>query len=204
MGIHCATLAQIQLVAGHLTDARLQYERARSWFRDAKFEFGDRGTLGSLANVCWALGELEAAASSFLEYVEMLRSSPGSRRNSLGFALCNLAGVLTEQGELGQALAAAREGFPLLRDEGYVWIFADHVALRAALAGHGSDAARIAGYADAVRAQKQAPREPTEARARARLQTWLEERIGPSELGRLFAAGAELGEDDVCRLALQD
>jgi len=43
----------------------------------------------------------------------------------------------------------------------------DHMAMRAALAGRGLDAARIAGYADAIRAQKEAPREPTEARARA-------------------------------------
>ena len=92
----------------------------------------------------------------------------------------------------------------LLRDEGYTWIFVDHMALRAALAGRGTDAARIAGYADAIRAQKQAPREPTEARARARLQAWLEERIDPSQLARLFAAGTELSEDDICRLALQD
>ena len=204
MGIYCATLAQIQLVTDRLVDARTQYERAQSLFRDAKFEFGERGILGNLANVCWALGELEAAASTFLEYVNRLRSSPASRSNSLGFALCNLAGVLTESSEPERALAAAREGFPLLRDEGYAWIFVDHMAMRAALAGRGLDAARIAGYADAIRAQKEAPREPTEARARARLQAWLEERIDPSQLARLFAAGTELSEDDICRLALQD
>ena len=48
--------------------ARSQYERAQSLFRDAKPRV--RGIAGSweTANVCWALGELEAAASTFLEH----------------------------------------------------------------------------------------------------------------------------------------
>ncbi len=202
--IHCVTLAQIKLITGHLADARFLYERAGALFRDARSEFGKLGVLGNLANVCWALGELEAAESTFLEYVKLLRSSSASRQHSLGFTLCNLSGVLTERGELERALAAAHEGLPLLRDAGYTWIFADHLALRAALAGHVTHAARIAGYADAIRAQKQVPRESTEARARTRLQALLLERMGPSELEQLFADGTRLGEDDVCRLALAD
>jgi predicted ATPase len=202
MAIHCATLAQIKLNTGHLADARLLYERAGALFRDAMSEFGELSVLANLANVCWALGELEAAESTFLDHVKMLRSSLATRHYSLGFTLCNLSGVLTERGELERALAAAREGLPLLRDAGNTWVFADHLALRAALAGHGTHAARIAGYADAIRAHKQAPREPTEARARKRLQALLLERMGPSELEQILADGTRLGEDDVCRLAL--
>ena len=58
----------------------------------------------------------------------------------------NLAGVRTERRELDDALAAAREGLPLLQEAGYAWNVLDHLALRAALADKLANAARIAGY----------------------------------------------------------
>jgi hypothetical protein len=59
----------------------------------------------------------------------------------------------------------------LIEEKGSAWIFADHVALRAALAGRLYDAARLAGYSDYAWAAREATRQPNEVRARARLQT---------------------------------
>jgi len=87
----------------------------------------------------------------------------------LGTCLTNLSGVLTERGELAEALAAAREGLSLRRDSGHAWVAMDSFALRAGLAGKLENAARIAGYADATHAAKQSLRQPNEARARARV-----------------------------------
>lgn len=200
-GVYCVTLGMIETMSGNLITARDHYEDAMSYYRIAKFDEGARAIAGELANLRWALGDLEAAEAAFVEYVTMLQASSAARHEFLGFALCNLAGLLTERGELDRALAAAREGLPLL-GAGKAWIFADHVALRAALAGRATDAAHLAGYADAMRACKQAPREPNEARARERLQTLLTNRFGAVERERLLADGAQLGDDDACRLAL--
>ena len=123
------------------------------------------------------------------------------RQSSLGFAFGNLAGVLTERGDLGAALAAAREALRPLSDNGYAWHFMDHFALRTGLAGHVEDAARLAGFADASFARHQATREPNEARARMRLHRLLEERLSTHTLVRLLAEGADAGEPEACRLA---
>ena len=97
-------------------------------------------TIGNLANVTWALGDLDAAAASFREQVALLRNSPvedpalaricsdESRRRAYRDAASST-----------QALVAAREGLPLVKEDGSAWIFSDHIALRAALAGKLSD-----------------------------------------------------------------
>ena len=117
-------------------------------------------------------------------------------------ALVNLAGVRTERGELDEALAAAREGLPLLQEVGLAWVLLDHLALRAALAGKPADAARIAGYADSRYTAEKSPRQPNEARARERLQALLREKLDADKLERLLAEGAELSEDKACGVAL--
>ena len=159
-------------------------------------------SLSNLADISWALGDLEAAEASLREYIAM-RGSRLLRRSRIGFALCNLTGVLTERGDLSAALEAAREGLPLLQDGGEAWSFMDHLALRAALAGKYADAARLAGYADASHATRECPREPNEARARSRLQAVLHERFEFNTLEPLLAEGRAMTEQEACRTALE-
>lgn len=125
-------------------------------------------------------------------------------KTALGFALANLSGVLTERGEIAEALLVAREGLPMLGDIGSAWIFIDHLALRAALAGKPARAAELAGYADAMLTLKASEREPNEARAHARLHGLLREQLNPVESERLLAKGAKITEDEACRIALED
>jgi hypothetical protein len=136
--------------------------------------------------------------------VAALSESPAGRRDSIGFALCNLAGVRTEKGDLAGALAAAREGLPLLLDSDRVWIFADHLALLAALAGRLAAAAHLAGYSNANRNRRQAAREPNEIRANTRVQALLAAHFGAVELERLLAEGATLDDQEACRVALEN
>lgn len=203
LGFCFAELAALELQTGDPVSARAHMERALALYRDCGAEHAAGATVGNLAEVTWALGDLDAALAALIERVAMLRNSR-VRKNRLGIALANLAGVRTERGELDQAFAAAREGLPLLRDGGFVWIFLDHVALRAALAGNMANAARVAGYADSIRAAKDSTREPNEARARNRLQAVLQEKLAPKELERLLAEGATMTEDEAYRLALED
>jgi hypothetical protein len=101
------------------------------------------------------------------------------------------------------ALDVAREGLPLLTDAGYAWINVDQLALRAALSGRLADAARIAGFADAMMAKKkEAFRQTNEARARKRLEGLLTDGLEADERARLLEEGAGLSEDEAYRLAL--
>jgi hypothetical protein len=80
----------------------------------------------------------------------------------------------------------------------------DHAALRAALAGNLANAARIAGFVDAAHSAKEATRQPNEARARERLGAMMREKLSSGEIERLLAEGAKLGEDEACRIALEE
>ncbi len=195
----------LKVSTGDLVGARMDFERALPLFVESGAEFAARALLAILADLTWALGDLDAAVDGFGEVVAMMRSPAITRKISLGYALTNLAGVLTERGELDDALAAAREGLPLLtQGGGLAWRFMDHLALRGALAGKFANAARLAGFADAIRTANEAGREPNEARAHSRLHALLREKLPPHQLERLLADGANLSEDAACRLALEE
>jgi hypothetical protein len=112
--------------------------------------------------------------------------------------------VLTELGELQEALAVAREGLPLLRESGFAWTAMDHLALRAALAGNVANAARLSGYADAAFHKRDAQREPNEARALAHLHRLLAQQLTADELQALHREGAQLDDDAACRLVVEN
>lgn len=204
LAIHSANAGFLALMTGDTTGARTQYQHALASFREAGNEFGILSCASNVGSICWATGDLQAAEIAFREVIALWRNSRSGRRDALGFALANLSGVLTERGAVAEALAAAREGLPMLSDIGSAWLFIDHLALRAALAGNLARAAQLAGHADAIVAIKASEREPNEARAHKRLHVLLRERLAPGQLERLLAEGAKLTEDEACRLALEE
>jgi hypothetical protein len=114
-----------------------------------------------------------------------------------------LAGALTARGDLHEASIMAREAAPLMREHGRLfWLF-DHLALRAGLAGHCKDAARIAGYADAVYRTFEHPREPIGQRAAERVLHLLRETLSAGDIAQLNLEGAQLTEDQAIALALR-
>jgi tetratricopeptide (TPR) repeat protein len=197
-------LGSLKLRTADPANARMQMEKALSLYRRTGAERGALRMLGSIADLAWVSGDLDAALAGFRETVALYRKSRLTYRWVLGPSLANLAGVLTERGDLDEALVAAREGLPLLSDKGYTWIFVDHVALRAALAGKMATAARVAAYADSTFAAKETSRQPNEARARARLQALLHEKFAADELERLRTEGATMSEDEAWRMALEE
>lgn len=194
---YCAVL---KALTGDPANARLDLEKALSLYRTAGAERYALFTLAQLGDVSWSLGDLDAARSGMQETVGLLRKTPLT--TMLGLCLSNLAGVHTERGELDEALAAAREGLPMLVDGGFAWSHLDHLALRAALTGNLSDAARIVGFADAAFAGRRTARQPNEQRSYDRLQQLLRNGLPADALARLFGEGAALSEDNAVKLAL--
>jgi tetratricopeptide (TPR) repeat protein len=96
---------QLKSLTGDLAGARIDYERALPLFLQSGAEFAARALLAILADLTWALGDLDAAVTAFGEVVALMRRPTITRKISLGYALVNLAGVLTERGKLDDALA---------------------------------------------------------------------------------------------------
>ena len=194
----------VKTMTGDLAAARIDYERGVSLARSTGAERLMLGGLTFLADLAWETGDLDMAFAGFREAAALIRNRAMTPKGLLGLCLTNLAGIHTERGELAEALAAAREGLPLRKEEGYSWGAFDHLALRAALAGKRASAARLAGYADAAYAAKATPRQANETRARDRLQTLLRETFAGDELERLLAEGAAMSEEEAVHLALED
>jgi predicted ATPase/class 3 adenylate cyclase len=204
LGLYFSELGFLKMRTGDLPACRMHYEKAFTLFRDTGAESSALGILTNIGDVTWALGDVDAALAAFVETVARMRKSPLVRKDIFGNTLINLAGVRTERGELDQALAAAREGLPLLHEAGYAWNMLDHSALRAGLAGKLANAARLAGYADSAFTANESSRQPNEARAHERLQALLRDKLDPGELTRLVAEGAKMSEDEACRMALEE
>ena len=101
--------------------------------------------------------------------IALIRKSPVSGMAGLGQGLGNLAGALTERGDLDDALAAMSEAIPLISEIGTFYRFGDHFALRLAKAGTAHAAARFLGYADGEHERFKANRQHNQARACASL-----------------------------------
>jgi tetratricopeptide (TPR) repeat protein len=201
-GLYHAAAGFLALQRGNSPSARAEYEAALRQFRTGGNDLSALACIGSYANLCWTTRDLVAAETAFREAIELARASRSAAKGLLGFALAHLAGVLTERGDASAAMAAAREGLPMLADMGNAWRLMDHLALLAALRGNTEGAARIAGFADASYARNGTPREPNESRARAQLLPLLRAHVPPGDLQRLLAAGATLSQRDACEVLL--
>jgi predicted ATPase len=203
-GYYFNGLGLLEAQRGDPAAARVHYERALSFYQSAGAERSALSILNNIADMTWMLGDLDAALLATNEVVARLRKSPRGRKSAVGICLTNLAGVHVERGDLGEALTAAQEGLPLLKEIGMVWYTLDHLALRAALAGKVANAALLAGFTDSAHAARKMSRQPNEARAHAHLQALLREKITPDQLERLLAEGAKLSEEEAYRLALEE
>lgn len=165
---------------------------------------GILGTTGNLANVTWALGDLDAAVTSYRELLALMRTSPASTRRLLGFGLMNLAELLLAKNQLDESLANAREGLPMVKADGSAWLFSDYGALRAGMEGKLRKASILAGYADHAHATNGGIRSVVTSRARERLRAELRMNLPAGELDRLLAEGAQMNEEEACRRALEE
>jgi hypothetical protein len=145
-------------------------------------------------------GDVDSAISAARSVMVRLRDTPHSDLH--GFTLGFLCAALTTRGDLDEALTAARDAAPLLRDAGRLfWLF-DHLALRAALAGHAKDAALIAGYAEGVHQKLGGAREPMGRHAIQRMTKLLRNAMSDEDIAQLNRLGAQLSEDQAMTVAL--
>jgi len=201
-GLHFFNRAYLENLRGDFAAARRHYEQSNDLFLQAGDDYTPIAVQGNLANICWALGDVDAAEASFRRQAGSIRASPMKTKRMLGWSLASLAGVLTERGDLDEAYAAGREALLLLMEDGSAWIFMDSFALLAALAGRHRDAARLAGYHENAWKRHRRTHHPTDARTAKRLLALLHERLLADELERLRAEGARLTEAEACALAL--
>jgi predicted ATPase len=198
------TRASIRLPEGDTQGARSDQEKALELFRNAGADRSALNTLCNLADAHWAAGDLARAIAGLREAAARLRQAVFVHRDLLGVTLGNLAGALTEHGDFGEARLAAREALPLLREDETAWLWFDHIALLAAAGGRIDDAARLAGYADAMLVMHGRIRQPNEVRARRSLDSMLADRLRPDKHARLIQDGASLSEDEACRIVVPD
>jgi len=165
----------------------------------------DRAALVVSANLVEAvleMGDIDAAISSGEALIARLRNT--YHTDILGYALGMVSSALTMRGDTAAALPTAREAVPLLRDEGMLFWFFDHLALRLALAGDVRDAALVSGYADLLFEQFGRPREPVGQEAVHRLSRILKTALPGSEADDLHRMGKQLNESRVIALALSE
>jgi hypothetical protein len=143
-------------------------------------------------------GDFDEAITNGEELITRL----GGHTEILGNVLALVAAGLTLQGNVERALVRAKEAVPLLRDEGMLFWFFDHLALRSALAGRTKDAALISGYADALSREFGRPRDPVGREAVKRLTSLLKQSFSDIEIEQLARIGAQLSEMQVVNLAL--
>ncbi|HTT81873.1 MAG TPA: winged helix-turn-helix domain-containing protein [Rhizomicrobium sp.] len=154
----------------------------------------------NLVEAMMEMGDFDEAIASGEALIARLRGT--SHTDIFSNVLALVAVGLTLKGDADRALPAAEEAVPLLRDQGMLFWFFDHLALRAGLAGRTKDAALISGYADALSREFGRPRDPIGREAVGRLAALLKETFSEQEIEQFARIGAQLSEAQVLNLAL--
>jgi len=150
----------------------------------------------NITDLLWLMGCLEEAARVARAFAAEVRVRPAADPE-MDVYLSNVTGILSELGAADEALAVAREVWPIqLRTrvyylEGYV-----HLLWRR---GDGATAALLLGASDA-RLRSGRPRQPNEARLIAQARPALEAALGPEAFASKFAAGAALDEGAIAAI----
>ena len=116
----------------------------------------------------------------------------------LPFVQCNLANAHLQLGDTASARQLLSQALAAMRRQQWTWLraFGDVYALLAARQGRADDAARLIGWADAVR-QQRGPRQPNEARCRERAWQIVNHALPAAELAACLAAGVAMAPEAV-------
>jgi tetratricopeptide (TPR) repeat protein len=201
-GLHCQASGFHSQMTGDFVKAQSFFRAALKWFVDSGSETLLLHAVNDVADMTWALEDLEGAVEEFREAVRLARASRFANEHAIGVPLGNVASVLIEQGNLEEAAALAREALVLLAASEDAWRFFDSLALRLALLGSHEDAARLLGFADDAFRKGSEMREVNEQRLRTRLLLLLSARFEEAELNELLRKGADLSEKEALSIAL--
>ena len=197
-----STLLCIEARLGRFDAARAAGEKAA---RLCEIVGAERTAVAVAANLVEVAMEKDDVDSAVVAGRRLIARLHGTVHSDLRSGVLRLlAGALTARGDLNEALSAAREAAPLLRDEGNLTELFDHLALRCGLIGRAADAAALVGYTDAAYQKINLPRAPIGTRAIERLATILNETLPADEIVQLRNTGAALSEEQAMTLALSD
>jgi tetratricopeptide (TPR) repeat protein len=180
-------------------------EAGRKAIRLCEVVGAERSALVVSSNLVEALmemGDFDEAIASGEQLITKLRGT--SHIDIFSNVLALVAAARTLRGEAALALPLAEEAVPLLREQGMLFWFFDHLALRAAFAGRVKDAALISGYADLLSREFSRPRDPMGRQAVDRLAALLKESFSDADIEQFARIGAQLSETQVVNLALGD
>jgi len=190
----------IETIRGRFDMARIAQSKAEHVCRMVGAERIALAVAANLVQHSLEKHDVDCAISTGRDLAERLRDTTHS--DLYGFVLGLLAVAFTAHGDLNEALAAAREAAPLLRDEGSLfWLF-DHLALLAALGERAKDAALVAGYANAMYNKIDRAREPMGRHAMERVANLLDDALADDEIAHLQRLGAQLSEEQAASIAL--
>ena len=154
-----------------------------------------RLALGYLVRYAAAKGNYEEAASRSEALVTMLHRD---RFVGVGaFAYADFAGALTQLGQIDRALPAIREAADIEARVGSVWTMLDSLALLAFKRGRIKEAALVTKF-------KKPRADPNRERVRDQLVAALRKAMPAAALKAAMAEGAELGDEQAAKLALDE
>ena len=196
------TLAMLHYMQGRQAETGRQNARALKLARAGGYEILAITIEENIADSLWLAGDLPGALAATRNVIEQCKRVKAAHKVNWGWIYGNYLGMLVETGELAEAAGIARLAMPCLREANSTRRVMDHFALRLAKAGRPEEAAVVHGWINDHFTSKRITRQPNELRAMNSTASLLRDQLSPGVLARLLADGAQLTEQEVCRVAL--
>ena len=196
------TLAMFFYMRGMRAETIRENMRALSLARAGGYQILALTVEENLADSWWLAGDLPRALAAARGVIEQCKKVKAAHKVNWGWVYANYCGMLIEVGELAEAAEVVRLTMPYMVETKSIRFNMDHFALRQAKEGRMEEAARIHGWINALHARKNITRQPNELRAMNSTAALLRERLAADLLMQLCAEGAQLSDDEVCRLVL--
>jgi hypothetical protein len=188
------------MMVGRYEEARAFAQNQQAIHRSEGPPLGEHLAAGNIAAAELAMNEPRSAVARLEIALRELEDLGQTAMNGANHAV--LMTALVDLGRHDDALHHARNAHAMLQHEGDTTWLLEPLALRAALCGRASDAARIAGCIDATfQRTGEVSLRATEARRR-RLDALLARELPAAELAALRGEGAQVSEERVFALAL--
>jgi tetratricopeptide (TPR) repeat protein len=201
-----------QLLRGMSKAAQGDVPNARQFVADALKHARDSGNL-VLQNFCEIVlgmytlraGDYALAISQLRDVRDSIQNSPFVDMRRLAAASSLLSLALSEIGKHEEARIFVRETISVARRIGILFAFANLLVLCTTLAGRYDSAARLAGWCNRNVGEGRDDRSRLTRRLlRDRAEAILREKLAAPELERLIAEGAQMTEEEACRIAASE
>jgi hypothetical protein len=196
------TMAMIYYMRGQTAETVMENKIALTLAREGGYEVLALLVEENLADSLWLAGDLPQALAAARNVVDQCKRVSIAHKIPWAWIYGNLFGILTECGELREARALGRDTMQFLREANIPWMIMDHYALYMAKAENLIVSAQIHGWINAYFLHKKITRQPNELRAMESTVALLRDQLAPDLFAQLCAQGAQLSEDEVCKIAV--